>query len=753
MSRRTALVLGLVVTALVAVLLVLGGLNERRRAGRMLGFSLNEVEGGLQVATLVPGRPAERAGIAVEDLLVAVDSAPLADREDYDRAADRFQHGLPVQLEVLRDGRRTTLEADPGVPFPWSSVAFNGAATIAYLALALITLLQSYDDRRARLLFAFAAAVALELACPRELVGTPEWGMKVAALMPLLVGLQMGMELQLASHIPELRRWYLSRPWLPRVYYGVGLGLGVAITLVVLGEAAGLALPWSGDAIQTVVDDWGLVTWAAAVVLILSVQLRGSRFPRHRHQVLLVLIGCIPWVLFSVASSIPHLLGGALPNWAYELVQPVALLVYPIAIFVAIFRYHLFDIELVVKRGLVYSLVTLTLVVLLYAAINLAGLVIPEVSVRGGIPMWAASAIMLVIGLLFVPLRNAARHFVDRRLFPERLAMRQSLAELAAQLPALGNLTAIGSHLVRRVSDIFGFSSATLLVADPRSGVLVTLASSVVDVEARFGQSFLLEGSDPGVSMLHRSGRPMSAEQVTPHSAALAQRLAAFDAELALGLSSADTLTGILLLGRKTDSERLAAEELELLTLLAPMVATVLENVRLFESATFESLTGLLRREAILDALEREVQRADRYRRPLTVGMADIDRFKSVNDLHGHLAGDALLKRVAHTLKATLRSSDAIGRYGGEEFLFFLPETDLAGGVSVAEKLRHSVEALRDPVEGAEGMRVTISVGLAELDLSDDLPSVEDVIAAADANLLAAKREGRNRVVPPPAAA
>jgi diguanylate cyclase (GGDEF)-like protein len=468
---------------------------------------------------------------------------------------------------------------------------------------------------------------------------------------------------------------------------------------------------------------------------------------------LLVLAGCVPWVAFAWSAGVLPALGVEVPSWAYDLAQPIAFLVYPIAIFVAMFRFHLFDIELVVKRGLVYSLVTICLVVLLYAAINLAGLVVPEVSVRGGIPLWAASAIMMVVGLLFVPLRNAARHLVDRQLFPERLAMRQSLAELAAQLPSLGNLNAIGTHLVRRVTEIFGFSSATLLVADPRSGVLVTLASSVVDVETRFGQSFLLEGSDPGVDLLQRAGRPMTAEQVAPHSAALAQRLAAFDAVLALSLTSGDTLTGILLLGRKVDGERLAAEEQELLTLLAPMVATVLENVRLFESATFESLTGLLRREAILDALEREVQRAARYHRPLTVGMADIDRFKRVNDLFGHLAGDALLKRVAQALKVTLRSSDAIGRYGGEEFLFFLPETDLAGGVRVAEKLRRSVEALRDPVEGAEGVLVTISVGLAELELSDDPQTVDQVIAAADANLLAAKREGRNRVVPPPAAA
>lgn len=745
--------LGLVVTASIVVLLALGALNERRRASRMLGFSVDDTGAGLLVVSVVPGLPAERAGLGVDDLLVAVEGTPVTDSRDYDRAAGRFRRGQPVRLEVQREGRGLTLVAAPGVPYPLSSVAFNAAAAVSYLALALLTLLQCFDDRRARLLFGFAAAVALELATPRHLVGSPGWGTTVAMLMPLLVGLQMGLELDLASHIPEARRWYRSRRWLRWLYYTVGLGLGISITLVVLGETAGLALPVSGDAVQAAVDNWGLVVWAAAVVLILSVQLRGSRFPRHRHQVLLVLIGCIPWVAFAVSSATLPVLGVELPNWAFELAQPVAFLVYPIAIFVAIFRFHLFDIELVVKRGLVYSLVTLTLVVLLYGAINLAGLVVPDLSTRGGIPLWAASAIMLVVGLLFVPLRNAARHLVDRQLFPERLAMRKSLAELAAQLPALGNLTAIGTHLVRRVTDIFGFTSATLLVADPRSGVLVTLASSVVDVEARFGQSFLLEGTDPGVSMLQRAGRPMTADQVTPHSAALAQRLAAFDAELALGLTSADTLTGILLLGRKTDGERLAAEEQELLTLLAPMVATVLENVRLFESATFESLTGLLRREAILDALEREAQRANRYHRPLTVGMADIDRFKRVNDLFGHLTGDALLKRVAQTLKSALRSSDAIGRYGGEEFLFFLPETDLAGGVRVAEKLRRSVEALRDPVEGAEGLRVTISVGLAELALTDDPQPMDQVIAAADANLLAAKREGRNRVIPPPAAA
>jgi diguanylate cyclase (GGDEF)-like protein len=177
----------------------------------------------------------------------------------------------------------------------------------------------------------------------------------------------------------------------------------------------------------------------------------------------------------------------------------------------------------------------------------------------------------------------------------------------------------------------------------------------------------------------------------------------------------------------------------------------VFETARLFESATYESLTGLLRREAILEQLERELERAARYHRPLTVAMADLDHFKEVNDRYGHLAGDALLNRVAQVAASGLLSTDAIGRYGGEEFLIVLPETDIAGACAVAEKIRGLVQRASVPMEDGSLAQVTISIGLSTLQDFGPRQSrvtARDLIAAADRSLYEAKNSGRNRIYP-----
>jgi diguanylate cyclase (GGDEF)-like protein len=159
----------------------------------------------------------------------------------------------------------------------------------------------------------------------------------------------------------------------------------------------------------------------------------------------------------------------------------------------------------------------------------------------------------------------------------------------------------------------------------------------------------------------------------------------------------------------------------------------------------------LLRREAILDQLDRELDRAQRYGRPLTLAMADLDYFKEVNDRYGHLAGDTLLKAISQVASDGLRSTDWIGRYGGEEFLVVLPETDIGGAVSVAEKIRALVQKTSVPMDDGSEVRVTISIGLASL--REGHPRQErivarDLIAAADRSLYEAKNGGRNRVSP-----
>ena len=148
-----------------------------------------------------------------------------------------------------------------------------------------------------------------------------------------------------------------------------------------------------------------------------------------------------------------------------------------------------------------------------------------------------------------------------------------------------------------------------------------------------------------------------------------------------------------------------------------------------------------------METLESELRRSLRYHRPLSVGMVDIDRFKRVNDDYGHLAGDAILKRVASRLKEGLRATDSIGRYGGEEFLFILPETELEEATIVAEKLRSSIADLTD-LEEAPDLRITVSIGLAAVDhVGAGAPTANSLIQDADFALLDAKRTGRNRVI------
>ena len=184
------------------------------------------------------------------------------------------------------------------------------------------------------------------------------------------------------------------------------------------------------------------------------------------------------------------------------------------------------------------------------------------------------------------------------------------------------------------------------------------------------------------------------------------------------------------------------------LALVAHHVGAVFENARLFQSATQDGLTGLQRREPVLEVARRELRRALRYERPLTLGMADIDGFKYINDVNGHLAGDLLLRRVGQVLKNGLRASDVLGRYGGDEFLILLPETDSAAALGVAEKIRARIERERIKMESGVVLQATVSIGLASLaDLHGvQGPTVASLLGMADEALYRAKREGRNRV-------
>lgn len=158
--------------------------------------------------------------------------------------------------------------------------------------------------------------------------------------------------------------------------------------------------------------------------------------------------------------------------------------------------------------------------------------------------------------------------------------------------------------------------------------------------------------------------------------------------------------------------------------------------------AVTDGLTNLANRKHLDSMLSEEVQRAQRHNRDLALLMIDIDHFKTINDVHGHLTGDRVLAGMALLLKQRLRSGDRVGRYGGEEFCAVLPETDLPSALSIAENLRALVATSPFPVE-SKRLAVTVSIGAAGM---TSPMQATDLYRAADRKLYQAKNEGRNRV-------
>jgi diguanylate cyclase (GGDEF)-like protein len=167
-------------------------------------------------------------------------------------------------------------------------------------------------------------------------------------------------------------------------------------------------------------------------------------------------------------------------------------------------------------------------------------------------------------------------------------------------------------------------------------------------------------------------------------------------------------------------------------------------NTRLRGMAFQDGLTGLFNHRFFQESMDKELSKAIRYQRPFSLIMLDLDYFKKINDRYGHPAGDAVLKAISATINQTVRKSDIVSRYGGEEFAIVLPETQLKGAVILAERLRKNVEQLAVKA-GDATIRMTISLGLTIWEPASTVTEKADIIEAADKALYASKSSGRNK--------
>lgn len=199
----------------------------------------------------------------------------------------------------------------------------------------------------------------------------------------------------------------------------------------------------------------------------------------------------------------------------------------------------------------------------------------------------------------------------------------------------------------------------------------------------------------------------------------------------------------------RAEKDSFTPDDENLFSAVAEQVAVAVERANTYEKtrelSIKDSLTGLYNRRYFFDYMEKEIERAKRSDRPLSLIMIDIDDFKKYNDTNGHLAGDAVLEKTAAVLGQHLRKGDVLARFGGEEFIALLPETGKDAAMSVAEKLRTSIDAMR--FWGGELQprgRVTITLGVATY--PEDGNIANSLVSEADRRLYVGKARGKNQV-------
>ncbi len=211
-------------------------------------------------------------------------------------------------------------------------------------------------------------------------------------------------------------------------------------------------------------------------------------------------------------------------------------------------------------------------------------------------------------------------------------------------------------------------------------------------------------------------------------------------------LRTAQNVLGTLVLGaRRPDAYD--GEAVRQLEVVAMQAAESIYRARLFEQterlATTDGLTGLTNHRTFQVRLDEHLAQSQRYGKKLSLILCDIDHFKSVNDTYGHPVGDVVLKGVARTLLKEARATDVVARYGGEEFAVVMPETDAAGALVIAERIRERVKALSFDA-GQGKLKVTISLGVATV--PDDAARKPELVERADGCLYHAKRHGPGSV-------
>ena len=335
-------------------------------------------------------------------------------------------------------------------------------------------------------------------------------------------------------------------------------------------------------------------------------------------------------------------------------------------------------------------------------------------------------------------IENARLFNEERRRADIMSALRATITDITSEL----DLTTLFQSIIDRAVGLLDSTGGNLALYDEKENTITIAVSRNMNKD--YGNKNLKLGTG-AIGKVIQTGEPLIIDDYRNWNGHLDSR--PWQSAIVVPLKARGRTLGSIALADATKQRKFNEADLRLISLFAQQAAIAIDNVQLFENvqelAETDDLTQTNNRRQLFALGKREFDRSKRYVQPLSVIMLDIDNFKKVNDNYGHAIGDVVLQNLAQFCMRNIREVDILGRYGGEEFVIVIPNTDFIQGYELAERLCHFVE--HNPISTKVGqIPITISIGVAEI--TSDTPNLAALIDQADTAMYNAKKDGKNRV-------
>ena len=339
--------------------------------------------------------------------------------------------------------------------------------------------------------------------------------------------------------------------------------------------------------------------------------------------------------------------------------------------------------------------------------------------------------------------RNKEKEDMDKTL--QNLSLLYSIGKAMNYISDLKKLL---QFILSQAIEITSAEKGSIMLYDPESdSLIIRVLAGLADThyqEKVNNNEIKCRSFKPGEGIAGRvylTARPMIVNNIQEDNVFIESETSFVNSIACIPMVVYSDVIGVINVTNKQDQKEFSDEDLQMLKAVADQAAVAVNKAQLWDMAVTDSLTGLYVRRYFMAKLQEEIRRAERYNRVISIVMADLDKFKNINDTYGHDAGDRVLQAIGNFLQNNVRDVDIVARYGGEEFVMMIPEADQEAAFSLSERLRHQISK----IEFDDLPSTTISLGVATYPFNGS--ALEDLIKKADAAMYAAKKAGRNKVV------